>query len=233
MEIFGPTIQGEGKLIGQKTMFIRTAGCDYKCSWCDSAFTWDGSEKATLMTSEEVLDALFEAGGDRFKYVTISGGNPALYADSMANLIQLLHQHHLEVSLETQGSIWQDWLIAVDDVTISPKPPSSGMQTDMERLDEIIHKLHANRTNFSIKIVVFDQVDLEFAKLIFNRYRIFTKELYLSVGNPAPRSEEDVSGVLLEKLNQLFNWVIADPAFNDVKPLPQLHTLVWNNKRGV
>ncbi|PFV11560.1 7-carboxy-7-deazaguanine synthase QueE, partial [Bacillus cereus] len=38
LEIFGPTIQGEGMVIGQKTMFIRTAGCDYSCSWCDSAF---------------------------------------------------------------------------------------------------------------------------------------------------------------------------------------------------
>jgi 7-carboxy-7-deazaguanine synthase len=233
MEIFGPTIQGEGKLIGQKTMFIRTAGCDYKCHWCDSAFTWDGSEKSTLMAPNEILDALINEGGDRFKYVTISGGNPALYADSMANLIQILHEHQFEVSLETQGTIWQDWLIDIDDVTISPKPPSSGMETDIARLDEIIHKLDAKQTNFSIKIVVFDYADLEFAKQIFNRYRMFTKELYLSVGNPAPRSEEDVRDVLLEKLNQLFDWVIADPAFNDVKPLPQLHTLVWNNKRGV
>lgn len=45
LEIFGPTIQGEGMVIGQKTMFVRTAGCDYSCSWCDSAFTWDGSAK--------------------------------------------------------------------------------------------------------------------------------------------------------------------------------------------
>ena len=38
LEIFGPTIQGEGMVVGQKTMFIRTAGCDYSCAWCDSAF---------------------------------------------------------------------------------------------------------------------------------------------------------------------------------------------------
>ncbi len=45
LEIFGPTIQGEGMVIGQKTMFVRTAGRDYSCGWCDSAFTWDGSAK--------------------------------------------------------------------------------------------------------------------------------------------------------------------------------------------
>ena len=80
LEIFGPTIQGEGRVIGRKTMFVRTAGCDYRCSWCDSAFTWDGSAKEDikLMTAEEIYDALLEIGGHRFNHVTISGGNPAV-----------------------------------------------------------------------------------------------------------------------------------------------------------
>lgn len=74
LEIFGPTIQGEGMVIGQKTMFVRTAGCDYSCSWCDSKFTWDGSEKnIRKMNAKEILDALIEEGGDRFGHVTISG----------------------------------------------------------------------------------------------------------------------------------------------------------------
>src|SRR3954469_24711747 len=80
LEIFGPTIQGEGMVIGQKTMFVRTAGCDYSCSWCDSAFTWDGSAKDDIhqMTAEEIWAELKRIGGDNFSFVTISGGNPAL-----------------------------------------------------------------------------------------------------------------------------------------------------------
>ena len=62
LEIFGPTFQGEGRAIGQKTMFVRTAGCDYHCDWCDSAFTWDGSEKPTRMTADEVIAALDKIG---------------------------------------------------------------------------------------------------------------------------------------------------------------------------
>ena len=50
LEIFGPTIQGEGMVVGRKTMFVRTAGCDYSCSWCDSAFTWDGSAKTIFVS---------------------------------------------------------------------------------------------------------------------------------------------------------------------------------------
>ncbi|MCB6939963.1 4Fe-4S cluster-binding domain-containing protein, partial [Agathobacter rectalis] len=76
LEIFGPTIQGEGRVIGRKTMFVRTAGCDYRCSWCDSSFTWDGSMKdeIQMMTAEEIYDRLYEIGGDCFNHVTISGG---------------------------------------------------------------------------------------------------------------------------------------------------------------
>ena len=69
LEIFGPTFQGEGRAIGQKTMFVRTAGCDYHCDWCDSAFTWDGSEKPTRMTADEVIAALDKLGN--YDYVAM------------------------------------------------------------------------------------------------------------------------------------------------------------------
>ena len=67
LEIFGPTIQGEGRVIGRKTMFVRTAGCDYRCSWCDSAFTWDGSAKddIELLTAQDIYDRLKEIGGNQ------------------------------------------------------------------------------------------------------------------------------------------------------------------------
>ena len=102
LEIFGPTIQGEGRVIGRKTMFVRTAGCDYRCSWCDSAFTWDGSAKEDikLMTAEEIYDALLEIGGHRFNHVTISGGNPALIK-GIQELVDLFEDKHIYTALET------------------------------------------------------------------------------------------------------------------------------------
>src|SRR5690554_4081117 len=141
IEIFGPTIQGEGSVIGQKTMFVRTAGCDYRCKWCDSAFTWDGSEKPEMMEPVDVVDRLFQVGGAEFNHVTISGGNPALIGKPMGVLIDLLHSWRIRVGLETQGSRWQDWLNKVDDLVISPKPPSSGMETDFDILTGILNRL--------------------------------------------------------------------------------------------
>lgn len=232
MEVFGPTIQGEGMVIGRKTMFVRTAGCDYRCSWCDSAFTWDGSEKdkIRMLTPVELFQELLDLAGDNFNHVTISGGNPALIGTPMKEFIQLLHDSDIEIGLETQGSKWQDWFWLVDDLTISPKPPSSGMKPDLEILDGILGKLKHTK-NASLKVVVFDDTDFEWAKTIHHRYPKY--DFYLSVGNKDPYEGGDISSRLLKQLDWLWDKVLSDPSMNNVRPLPQLHTLVYANKRGV
>jgi 7-carboxy-7-deazaguanine synthase len=107
------------------------------------------------------------------------------------------------------------------------------MDTDFEQLDAWVDRMWEIDAAFSIKIVVFDETDFAYAKQVFKRYAGKTSEFYLSVGNPNPRSGDDIRLALLDRLEQLFTWVIADPEMNEVKPLPQLHTLVWSNKRGV
>lgn len=148
LEIFGPTIQGEGMVIGQKTMFVRTAGCDYSCSWCDSSFTWDGSAKQDIrwMSAREIEQELDELGTATCSHVTISGGNPALIKQ-LGELIEVLHARGIEIALETQGSRWQDWFMDVDELTLSPKPPSSTMITDWTQLDPIVEKLTIGQKN--------------------------------------------------------------------------------------
>src|SRR3954466_15657468 len=157
LEIFGPTIQGEGMVIGQKTMFVRTAGCDYSCSWCDSAFTWDGSAKDDIqqMTAEEIWAELTRIGGDNFSFVTISGGNPALLKN-LDVFIDLLKENEIKIGIETQGSRWQDWFVNINELTISPKPPSSKMVTNFEILDSIFQNLKDNDFNHhvSLKVVI-------------------------------------------------------------------------------
>lgn len=236
MEIFGPTIQGEGMVIGQKTMFVRTAGCDYSCSWCDSAFTWDGTGKndIRMMEAEEIWHELKQIGGENFSFVTISGGNPALLKN-LDSLIDILKDHHVKIGLETQGSKWQDWFYKIDELTISPKPPSSTMQTDFQVLDLIIDNLKENNQsgNVSLKVVVFDDEDYQYAKNIHLRYP--DVPFFVQVGNN-DITTGDNQKLLLHLLNQyeqLIDKVMLDPVLNNVKVLPQLHTFLWGNKRGV
>lgn len=152
MEIFGPTIQGEGMVIGQKTMFVRTAGCDYSCAWCDSAFTWDGSDKNSIKQMEptEIWEKLQVLGGNGFSMVTISGGNPALLRN-LDGLVRLLKEKSIQICLETQGSKWQEWFGEIDQLTISPKPPSSRMITNYEVLDTILEKLESKQESRQLK----------------------------------------------------------------------------------
>lgn len=236
MEIFGPTIQGEGMVVGQKTMFVRTVGCDYSCSWCDSAFTWDGNGKdlITQMTAQEIWDELKRLGGNGFSFVTISGGNPALLRHLDA-LVAILKEHNIKIGVETQGSKWQDWLYDVDELTISPKPPSSGMTTDFSVLTDILRKLTDRNSSqrVSLKIVVFNEEDYAYAKQVHLRYPAIP--FYLQVGNDdiTTLDNQRLISRLLEKYEALINRVIMDEELQDVKVLPQLHALVWGNKRGV
>ncbi|WP_281278501.1 7-carboxy-7-deazaguanine synthase QueE [Paenibacillus zeisoli] len=236
LEIFGPTVQGEGMVIGQKTMFVRTAGCDYRCSWCDSAFTWDGSAKDLIqpMSAEQIWEELKLIGGSRFSHVTLSGGNPALLPQ-LGSLVSLLKAQGIRIAVETQGSRWQDWLHEIDEVTLSPKPPSSGMTTDWGKLDEIVFKLAARPQGYaySLKVVIFDEEDLAYATKVHARYP--DAVMFLQVGNPdVQRMDTDAhASYLLTQYEQLIDAVMQSEELNNVRVLPQLHTLVWGNKRGV
>ncbi|WJE53958.1 7-carboxy-7-deazaguanine synthase QueE [Bacillus cereus] len=232
LEIFGPTIQGEGMVVGQKTMFIRTAGCDYSCAWCDSSFTWDGSAKEQIrqMTPKEIWSELVEIGGENFSHVTISGGNPVLLKN-LDGFLSLLQEKKIRTAIETQGSKWQEWLLHIDEVTISPKPPSSQMKTDFIMLDSVIERLAGK--DFSLKVVVFDDHDFEYAVKVHERYPHVP--FFLQVGNDDTKTVDDA--MLIRNLLQKYEWLIEKAVqckeMNDAKVLPQLHALVWGNKRGV
>lgn len=230
MEIFGPTIQGEGMVMGQKTMFVRTAGCDYSCSWCDSKFTWDGTGKSVMMTAPDIADQLDELGKQAFSHVTISGGNPALHK-GIGELVALCQENGWQTAVETQGSIWQDWLLEIDEVTVSPKPPSSGMILDYSKLDTMLGKLSSAKA--SLKVVVFDEGDFFFAEQLHLRYPAFP--FFLQVGNDdtATADDEKLTQHLLERYQWLIDQHLSSTVMNDAKVLPQLHTLLWGNKRGV
>ncbi|QUX19620.1 7-carboxy-7-deazaguanine synthase QueE [Staphylococcus haemolyticus] len=231
LEIFGPTIQGEGRVIGRKTMFVRTAGCDYRCSWCDSAFTWDGSAKEDiqLMTAEEIYNQLKKIGGDCFDHVTISGGNPALIK-SIQDLVDLFEEKQIYTALETQGSKFQPWMRQINDLTISPKPPSSNMKPNIDILDSVIEQCIESTLN--LKVVIFDDDDYEFAKMIHHRYPNIP--FYLQVGNPYLDDVVDNhTEKLLNRYEALVDRVMASNDMNQVYVLPQLHTLLWSNKKGV
>lgn len=231
LEIFGPTFQGEGAVIGQKTMFVRTAGCDYRCSWCDSAFTWDGSQKGNIqmMTGDEIFSELDRLAENNYNHVTISGGNPLLNK-GLEEFVEAAKARGIRLAIETQGTKFQPWLTLIDEVTISPKPPSSGMDTDFEKLEYMMAQLDSHQYN--LKVVVFDDGDFEYAKTVHQKYP--DAAFYLQVGNPyLGERVEHHTEKLLQRYEDLVDKVMNDKGLLNVRVLPQLHTLLWSNKQGV
>lgn len=113
-EIFGPTVQGEGPLIGLPTVFVRTGGCDYRCAWCDRLYAVLPKHRAEwwLKTPTEIERRIEELAGNDPVLVTLSGGNPAL--QPLAPLIELGHAGGHTFALETQGSVSAPWFSELD-----------------------------------------------------------------------------------------------------------------------
>src|SRR4051812_6900175 len=184
IEIFGPTIQGEGAEAGLSTHFVRFGGCDYRCSWCDTMYAVEPAvvrATAERLSDDAIVGRLEELGGAP-RWVTLSGGNPALH--HLGALVGSLHERGFLVGAETQGSVWRDWLASLDRLTISPKPPSSGMATDRRtaRFGEFMAAAIPARGISILKIVCFDERDLEWAKAVASEFP--TIPLYLSAGTP-------------------------------------------------
>lgn len=233
VEIFGPTIQGEGSEAGVPTHFIRLGGCDYRCSWCDTMYAVDPTTvraNSRKLSAEQIVEEI-NARPPGPAWVTISGGNPALH--EFGRCVDLLQAAGLKVSVETQGSVWREWLRTVDRLTISPKPPSSEMATPgneaqftrfMERLDS------ATQARATLKVVCFNEVDLAWAKSTAAAWPDLP--FYLSAGTPVP-AEANVRDAVGERYAWLCERVATDPALREVRVLPQLHVIAWKGAKGV
>lgn len=232
IEIFGPTIQGEGAEAGVPTHFVRLGGCDYRCSWCDTMYAVDPAvvrATAERLSVDEILARLHALGAGP-RWVTLSGGNPALH--QLGSLLDVLHDANFLVAAETQGSVWRDWLVSLDRLTISPKPPSSGMAGDrnVARFHEFMEAATRARAVSVLKVVCFDDVDLAWAKEVAAAYP--ECPLYLSAGTPIP-APADIRAAVGDGYRWLCEAVAADPELGHARVLPQLHVIAWKEATGV
>nr|WP_240796899.1 7-carboxy-7-deazaguanine synthase QueE [Terasakiella sp. SH-1] len=215
--------------MGRPTIFVRTAGCDYRCSWCDTLYAvdTDHAKDWRKVQSVDVMAEIERLSQNTPMSVTLSGGNPAM--QPLEDLIDLGQAKGYDFSMETQGSLPRDWFAKLDNLTLSPKGPSSGVETNWEILSECI-EVTGDKTNTSLKIVIFDEADYEYAKFAAKLFPHLP--LYLQAGNHMvdDTQDADIPGVL----NRL-RWLaekVAEDRWQEACVLPQLHVLTWGNKRA-
>jgi len=123
------TIQGEGFHSGRAAFFIRLAGCDVGCVWCDVKESWDVNEHPLV-----TLDFLEkEVVTSRTNFVVITGGEPAMY--DLTALINRLKKHEIEVAIETSGTY--KLIGAIDWYCFSPKKFKEPIEEAYQKADEL------------------------------------------------------------------------------------------------
>lgn len=233
MELFGPTLQGEGPQQGRPAYFVRFGGCDFRCTWCDSLHAVDPAtvrSESRRLSSKEIVRELgaLPAGPD---LVVISGGNPALH--ELSELADLLHAAGYSIAVETQGTRWKPWLASVDCLVVSPKGPSSGMDSEVNRtaLEAFLSEAEKAGVRLHLKVVVFDDGDLGYARWIASTYP--GHELFLSVGTDLGLDDDATVSRMLVRLRWLSEAVARESAFSNARVAPQQHVLTWGTRKGV
>lgn len=213
------SIQGESTHAGLPCVFVRLTGCNLRCSWCDSEYTFYGGRKMTLHEVSEKVERLSSGGG----LVEVTGGEPMLQEREVVPLMQGFLDAHHTVLLETSGErpleSVPDSVIKIVDV----KCPHSG-EPDTFRMENL-QVLHPHD---EVKFVLSDRTDYGFARDFVEHYSL-ARRVRAVLFSPAFRKQasgaRDASQALLDP-QELAEWMLADgvPARLGL----QLHKFIWD-----
>lgn len=201
------SLQGETRTVGLPTVFVRLTGCPLRCTYCDTAYAFQGGQWLSLQT------ILSEVKKYRTHYVTVTGGEPLAQKACLLLLTQLCDEGY-EVSIETSGaldvSLIDNRVIKVVDF----KTPGSG---ELEK--NFWENLAFLLPHDQIKFVICDRADYEWAKHILDQHQLPTICSVLF----SPSYHDLPAG-------QLADWILQDQL--PVRFQIQLHKFLWGDAPG-
>ncbi len=234
-EIYGPTIQGEGKTTGKAVMFLRTAGCNLACVWCDTPFTWnfygtsfehpekyDKLKEVHKMTVQQIIARLKELSTDT-KALVISGGEPMLQQGYLIPLLEELKRDGYWIEIETNGTVTtvDRFINLIDQLNCSPKLANSGRDNPLgKRINEKELTYIASIPKTVFKFVVSSEDDIPEILALVKKFEM--RQVYLM---PLGKTKEEQE----LRMNQVME-LCTKYNFNFS---PRLHVLNWGNQRGV
>lgn len=218
VEIF-ETVEGEGTRAGFPTVFVRLFGCNLRCTWCDTKYSYPPEEADSVMSIGEIVD---EVSHYRSRYICLTGGEPLLYGEKSLALIHALLEleHIVDMHIETNGAI--DLTLFLEGVA-SPKVryimdfklPDSG---EMDKM--IVSNLSKLRQQDELKFVIGSDEDFRVAVEVLERYPTKALPMFSPVWETMPPRK--LVELMLEhglshvKLNMQLHKIIWDPAMRGV-----------------
>ncbi|MDU1320101.1 MAG: putative 7-carboxy-7-deazaguanine synthase QueE [Clostridium botulinum] len=211
------SINGEGRRAGQLAIFIRFAGCNLNCSYCDTLWANEKDVSYELMTSEDIYEYI---KSQEIKNITLTGGEPLLQKGIIELLKLLSKDKELYVEIETNGSILLDKFLGIENppsFTMDYKLPSSNMENRM-----VLDNFKYLTDKDTVKFVSGSIEDLKKAKEIIDKYSLIDKtNVYIS----------PVFGKI--NLDNIVEFMKYN-RMNGVNLQVQLHKIIWDpNKKGV
>ncbi|HXE91822.1 MAG TPA: radical SAM protein [Terriglobales bacterium] len=211
------SLQGESSYTGLPCIFVRLTGCNLRCTWCDSEYTFTGGRRMTVEEVEAEVRRLSPV-----RLVEITGGEPMLQEKEVLELMRRLLASGYTVLLETSGerplaSVPKEVVKVVD-----VKCPHSG-EPDTFRMEN----LDALTIRDEVKFVLTDRADYEFARDFIRRHDLPAKAGSVIL-SPAFRKDaagpRDASHCLLDP-RELAEWMLADGL--NVRLGLQAHKFIW------
>ena len=219
------SVQGEGTLVGVPSVFVRTSGCNLRCSWCDTPYTSWRPEGADHSVAEIVARVL-EFGA---AHVVVTGGEPMI-APEIETLTRALRERGLHITIETAGTVYRP--VSCDLMSVSPKLANSTPHEREEGRWAILHdrlryqpqvlKKLIGDYSYQLKFVVSTPDDLAEIQLIeqeLNANRLFVVLM--------------PEGVDRNVVHERSLWLAELCKQTGYRFSPRLHIDLWGDRRGV
>ncbi len=203
------SIQGEGKNVGKPSIFVRLGGCNLKCTWCDSKFTWDKDVEDNEVWDEDAL--IEEIKKYNCQHLVITGGEPFLQQDKIKSFMEKLPGYTAEI--ETNGSLENEIDEVLDQINCSPKTRNSGN-------DPYDLKILPDNPKVVYKFVIQKKEDLEEIEEYIEKYNLPKERIYLMP-----------EGVTREAMKERSPWVIEICKEKGYNFSPRLHVMLYGDRR--
>jgi len=215
------SIQGEGRLVGVPSVFIRTSGCNLRCVWCDTPYTsWEpeGEERS-------VDEILAEVKRYPAKHAVVTGGEPLL-AHEIEELTKQLKREGFHITIETAATIFKP--VSCDLMSLSPKLSNSTPEGKFARMHEE-HRLNVpviqqfiDGYEYQLKFVADKKTDLVEIEDILSKLKNVDRDRVLIM--PQGRTKKE--------LRERAPWIVELCKEHGFSYTPRLHIELWGNRRG-